>query len=101
MYYISSACLDRGCSTVVEPTPHHQEAVGSNPAGCWFFSTFLHQRSEVTLIRSLEEVHLLLRGVKAIKWRPSCAAWLCKLRLGYTELYQQIAFLGLFLVPIQ
>ena len=32
----------RGSSTAVERTPHNQEVVGSNPAGCWAFFFNFH-----------------------------------------------------------
>ena len=54
----------RGCCLVVEHTPRNMEVVGSNPAGCWAFSSsfdlfsltlpdFLSFTSGVSLIRSL------------------------------------------------
>ena len=57
----------RSCSTVVE----HTEVLGSNSTGWWAFFLFhlflLPFISEMSLIRSLKEVHLQVCAVKAIK----------------------------------
>ena len=52
-------------SIAVEPTPHDQEAVGSNPIGCLPFFTTLSlftslSLRRVPLNRSLEEVQHLI-----------------------------------------
>ena len=51
--------MGRSCSAAVEHTPRHLEVVGSNPVGCWFFSSF-----HLFLPSFTSGVSLIRRGLK-------------------------------------
>ena len=69
---ITKSGMGRGCSAAVEHTPRNLEVVGLNPARCCAFFLFffslplstslylclLSFTNEVSIIRSLKEVHL-------------------------------------------